>query len=82
MSCRPATESILLFLADSATPRGPDLARAVIYLWELSEKNIRGLEEVNHDNAYFGFEALYREAKRRNPDYVSFWKRERLVTPQ
>jgi hypothetical protein len=55
---------------------------AVIALWELSETTIRGLREFTHDNSFSGLEALYREAKRRNPDYLPPWKRERLNASQ
>jgi hypothetical protein len=54
----------------------------VIGLWELSEKSIKGFNEVVHENPWSGFEAIYREAKMRNPKYVPFWKRNAQSKPQ
>jgi hypothetical protein len=55
---------------------------AVIRLWEQSEKHIVEISKVTNENPFSGLEALYREAKKRNPDYIPSWKRAKMKTSQ
>ena len=52
---------------------------SVILLWEVLEPMIRDLRvDVTNPDHLKPFESLYREARRRTPDYLPYWKR----TPQ
>ena len=55
---------------------------AVIMLWELSEKHIAEVSRFVNENPFSGLEALYREARKRNPDYVPSWKRVKIQVTQ
>ena len=69
----------ILFLGNIAT--GDEIFQiyppyAVILLWEALEPMIRELRvDVTSPEHLKPFESLYHEARKRNPNYVPYWKR-------